>query len=135
MQTTWYHPGWGADLKVLRSFRRASAVLSTCSRSFWRAWAVLDIFSTAIKGKECVATSTSSKIELPLQRGTHFCVLWDVRSKGGSPYGQPPRLWTPRAVFFDFLVKSELLVEARAQFSNFRFRRGPKRIKTSFLSY
>ena len=135
MQTTWYHLGWGADLKVLKSFWRASAVLRTCSKSFWRACAVLDTFSTAIKGKECVATSTSSKIELPLQRGTHFCVLWDVRSKGGSPYSQPPPLWTPRAVFFDFLVKSELLVAARAQFSNFRFRRGPKMTKTLLLSY
>ena len=135
MQTTWYHPGWGADLKVLRSFWRASAVLSTCSRSFWRAWAVLDTFSTAIKGKECVATSTSSKIELPLQRGTHFCVLWDVRHGRQPGPDNPPLCGLPVLCFFNFLVKSELLVEARAQFSNFRFRRGPKRIKTSFLSY
>ena len=34
---TYYHLALGADLKVLRSFWRASAVLSTCSRSFWRA--------------------------------------------------------------------------------------------------
>ena len=111
--TTWYHP-------LLPEHWKNIGFLLVFESSFWHHW-----HNTKRWKQKCAFRPDDIAV---LEQNRLQTMIFDSRNENAAKQAKirpPPSQSAPRHVFFDFLVKSGVPVEARAQISKYRFRRLP----------